>query len=149
MTDDENPTPGIIAQRLDHLFRTVHPKDRGPYSNPEVAEAINKHAGRQVLSPTYLWQLRTGKRDDPTHSRLSAIAEFFGVSPMYFYDNEVAQRSNEQLELLSALRDEGVRRIALRADGLNPKALDAITNMIENARELQGLPEQDQQDRRS
>lgn len=141
MADEEDPTPGVLAQRLDHLFRTVHPKDRGPYSNPEVAEEINRRAGEQVLSPTYLWQLRTGKRRDPTHSRLSAIADFFGVSPMYFYDDEVAAQSDRDLELLSALRDQGVRHLALRADGLSPKALEAITKMIESARELQGLPD--------
>jgi transcriptional regulator with XRE-family HTH domain len=136
--------PGIIAQRLEHLFQTVHPRDREPYSNREVADEINRRAGQQVISSTYLWQLRTGKRDDPTHSRLSAVAEYFGVSPMYFYDDSAAERANEQLELLSVLRDQGVRRMALRADGLSPRSIDAITRMIEHSRELEGLPAEDE-----
>lgn len=140
MSERGKPPAGSVATRLEHLFQTVHPKDRGPYSNPEVAEAINHKAGRQILSPTYLWQLRTGKRDDPTYSRLRALAEFFGVPAMYFYEDATAERTDDQLELLSALRDQGVRHLALRADGLSPKSLEAIIRMVESARELEGLP---------
>jgi transcriptional regulator with XRE-family HTH domain len=144
MTGEEpSSKPGIVAQRLEHLFQTVHPRDREPYSNRDVAEEINRRAGTHVISATYLWQLRTGKRDDPTHSRLSAVADFFGVSPMYFYDDAVAERADEQMELLSVLRDEGVRHMALRADGLSAKSLAAITRMIEHSRELEGLPTED------
>ena len=51
-----------LAERLDRLFRTVHSKDRGPYTPAEVAEAINRTAGGKVVSGTYLWLLRTGQR---------------------------------------------------------------------------------------
>ncbi|WP_042437601.1 helix-turn-helix domain-containing protein [Streptacidiphilus albus] len=150
MTDEETPsdehTPkrdqsSTIAARLEHLFKVVHPADRGPYSNAEVAERINTDAGEQILSATYLWQLKTGKRTDPTHSRLTAIAKFFGVSPMYFYEDEAAERANEQLRVLSALRDEGVRKLVLRADGLSPRGLAGIAQMIEAARTVEGLPD--------
>ena len=56
---------GTLADRLDHQFRTVHPKDRGRYSPGEVAAAVNDRAGEQVISSTYVWQLRTGQRDSP------------------------------------------------------------------------------------
>lgn len=150
MTDEEAPNdeqtpeqnqPSTIAARLEHLFKVVHPADRGPYSNAEVAERINADAGEQVLSATYLWQLKTGKRTDPTRSRLTAIAKFFGVSPMYFYEDEAAERTNEQLKVLSALRDEGVRQLVLRADGLSPRGLAGIAQMIEAARTVEGLPD--------
>ncbi|PYC82574.1 XRE family transcriptional regulator [Streptomyces tateyamensis] len=146
MTDEGTPTqeqPSTIAARLDHLFKVVHPAGRGPYSNAEVAERINADAGEQVLSATYLWQLKTGKRTDPTHSRLTAIAKFFGVSPMYFYEDEAAERANEQLRVLSALRDEGVRQLVLRADGLSARGLAGIAQMIEAARAVEGLPDGD------
>lgn len=70
---------GLFAERLDRLFRTVHPKDRGPYTPAEAAEAINKTAGERVVSGTYLWLLRTGERDNPTMKHLIAIRRFFGV----------------------------------------------------------------------
>ena len=74
-----------LADRLDHLFRTRHPKDRGPFTPAEVATSINQAAGQRVISSTYVWQLRTGRRDNPTQRHLSALASFFGISPMYFF----------------------------------------------------------------
>ena len=83
---EKSPSRGsLLADRLDYLFRTVHPKDRGPYTPAEVAEAVNEAAGERVISSTYVWQLRTGRRDNPTQKHLSALAAFFGVSPMYFF----------------------------------------------------------------
>ena len=34
-----------LAQRLNHLFATVHPLGRGPYTNEEVASAIRAQGG--------------------------------------------------------------------------------------------------------
>jgi hypothetical protein len=44
VTEEPHPAGRLLAARLDHLFRTVHPKDRGPYTPAEVAEAINETA---------------------------------------------------------------------------------------------------------
>ena len=87
-----SPKSARFAQRLEHLFRTVHPKDRKPYTNVEVAEAINQAAGDQVISQAYVWQLRKGKKDNPTRKHIAALAAFFGVSPMYFFDDDQGRR---------------------------------------------------------
>jgi transcriptional regulator with XRE-family HTH domain len=101
---EESPSPGrLLADRLDHLFRRVHPKDRGPYTPAEVAGAINETAGERVISSTYVWQLRTGRRDNPTQKHLSALAAFFGVSPMYFFQQTEADRGTVPPELVAAL----------------------------------------------
>jgi transcriptional regulator with XRE-family HTH domain len=113
MADKPYPARGLLADRLDHLFRTVHPKDRGPYTPAEVAEAINKAAGEKVISSTYVWQLRTGRRGNPTQRHLSALAAFFGVSPMYFFDDTEADRDAIPAELTAALKDGEVREMAL------------------------------------
>ncbi len=134
----------MVAARLTHLFSTIHPADRGPYSNPEVAKAINEKAGDQVLSATYLWQLRTGKRSDPTHSRIKAIADFFGVDVAYFYEDDAARRTNEQLSLAAALSDPLIRQLALSANGLSNETLRAIEAMIQSARKIEGLTTSDQ-----
>jgi hypothetical protein len=78
------PVGAVLTDRLDHLFRTVHPRGGGPFTPAEVAEAINTAAGEKVISSTYVWQLRTGRRDNPTLRHLSALATFFGVSPHVF-----------------------------------------------------------------
>jgi transcriptional regulator with XRE-family HTH domain len=139
-TERGTPGPGVIAQRLEYLFAQVHPPGRGPYSNREAADAINALAGRRVLSSAYLWQLRTGKRSDPTHSRLSAIARFFGVLPQYFYDAEEARRADEQLSLLALLRDDRVRRLALAVRDLPDAQLGIVTRITDWARQDAGLP---------
>jgi ESX-1-secreted protein regulator len=129
----------LLADRLDHLFRAVHPKDRGPYTGAEVAEAINRAAGASVISATYVWQLRTGRRDNPTKKHLSALAAFFGVSPVYFFDDAETGRDTVPAELVTALKDDAVRDVALRAAGLSDRSLKAISDMIESARTVEGI----------
>jgi hypothetical protein len=41
VADGPNPD-GLIASRLEHLFRTVHPAHWGPYTPGDVATAINR-----------------------------------------------------------------------------------------------------------
>lgn len=140
MAGDGPPRDGLLADRLDRLFRTIHPKDRGPYTPAEVAEEINKVAGERVISSTYIWQLRTGRRDNPTQKHLSALAAFFGVSPMYFFDVTETDRDAVGPDLVAALKDDDVREMALRAAGLSERSLRAIRDMIESARVVEGLP---------
>lgn len=128
-----------LAQKIDYLFRTVHPSGRGEYSNAEVAAALQA-AGGPTISATYVWQLRTGKRDNPTMKHLEALASFFQVPPAYFFDDEASSRITEELATLAALRDAGVRSIALRANGLSPQVLSSIRGMLDHARALEGLP---------
>jgi transcriptional regulator with XRE-family HTH domain len=127
-----------LAEKIDHLFTTVHPAGR-EYTHEQVATAIEQRGG-PTISATYLWQLRTGKRDNPTMRHLEALSAFFGVPPSYFFDEETATRVDDQLDLLVALRDDRVRQLAVLANGLSPETLDTITTMIERARTLEGLP---------
>jgi transcriptional regulator with XRE-family HTH domain len=117
----------------------VHPPARGPYSLREVVDAINADTGAKLLSAAYLSQLRTGQRTEPSHSRLAAIAKFFGVDITYFSDDETARATDEQLEFLTAMRDTGVRAVAIRAAGLSDTALEAVKALIDTARRLEGL----------
>src|SRR3712207_3697964 len=136
----EIPPNRTLAEKLDHLFRAIHPRGRGEYSYQEVADGIRAQDG-PTISATYVWQLRKGLRDNPTKKHLEALAEFFGVSPAYFFDDASAARIDAQLDLLAALRDRTVRQIALRALGLSPDSLSLLTEVIERVRALEGLPE--------
>ncbi|KQV21656.1 MULTISPECIES: helix-turn-helix domain-containing protein [unclassified Kitasatospora] len=119
-----------LADRIDRLFAVVRGPDREPYSNEEVARACREATG-ESFSATYLWQLRTGRRDNPTKRHLEALAQFFQVPPAYFFDDEQSARIAEELQLLGALRDAGVRDVALRAVSLSPEGLGTISDMIE------------------
>ena len=149
VAEEPHTRRGHLSDRLEYLFRTVHPKDRGPYTPAEVAEAVNEAAGERVISSTYVWQLRTGRRDNPTQRHLSALAAFFGVSPMYFFDETEADRDAVPPELVAALKDDDVRDMALRATGLSERSLRAIRDMIESARAVEGLAAEDHRNRSS
>lgn len=136
----ERQTAGAsLAGKLARLFAAVHPADRGELTHEEVATAI-REAGGPTISAVYLWQLRTGKRDNPTMRHLEALAAHFGVPVAYFFDDTAAAAIDRELELLTAMRDTHVRSIALRATGLSGDSLAAVQSMIDHARRLEGLP---------
>ncbi|MET8139863.1 helix-turn-helix domain-containing protein [Sphaerisporangium sp. NPDC005288] len=133
--------PGPLARRLEHLFQTVHPKGGKPYTNVEVADAINAAAGEKVISQAYVWQLRKGIKDNPTKRHLAALAAFFGVSVLYFFDDEdTGNPTAPTTKVDLALRDDAVKEVALRAAGLSDETLKTIQDMIDRARTLEGLP---------
>lgn len=70
-----SPRARKLSERLNRLFDVVHPPDRGPYSNAEVAELMAAR-GLETVTSTYLWMLRTGRRDNPTMRHLEALATF-------------------------------------------------------------------------
>lgn len=127
-----------LADKLDRLFTTVRPAPGKEYSSAEVAAAIAE-AGGPTISSTYVWQLRKGTRDNPTKLHLEALAGFFGVSAAYFLDDEVAATLDAELELVAAIRDTSIRRIAQRSAGLSPDSLRTIADVIERVRVLEGL----------
>ncbi|MFP8903875.1 helix-turn-helix domain-containing protein [Streptomyces atacamensis] len=132
-----------LAEKVDRLFRVVHPEGRGPYSLREVARGIADMGG-PAMSPSFLHQLRNGQRDNPGIKYLKAIADFFGVPPSYFFDGEEGRRVDAELSLLESMRDNQVRSVALRASGLSSETLRTVQAFIERARELEGLNENGQ-----
>ena len=130
--------PGQLAERLNRLFQAR------PHTLREVADGVNKAAGEQILSAQYLQQLRSGVRRNPSYTMLAAIARFFGVSPDYFSefpDDETARRTDEELRLLAALQDSGVRRLALCAAELSPENLAMVTALVEKVLRSEDLPD--------
>ncbi len=143
MAENERTEPGSLARKLDRLFRTMHPRGRREYTYEEVAEGVAKRGG-PTISATYVWLLRTGQRDNPTKHHLEGLADFFGVSPAYFFDDTATARIDAQFDLLTALRDAPVRQIALRAFGLSPGSLRMVADIVTQVRELEGLPDPDE-----
>ena len=118
-----------LADRIDALFRVVRRPDREQYSNEEVAKACRAATG-ESFSATYLWQLRTGRRDNPTKRHLEALARFFQVPVTYFFDGEQGAAVAKELAF-AALRDAGVRSVALRAVNLSAEGVGTISDMID------------------
>ena len=133
----DSQAPRSLAQKLDHLFATVRPRGADEATYREVAAAIATQGG-PTISPSYIWQLRTGVKDNPTLKHLQALAQYFGVETAYFFDDVAAERIDAELALLTAMRDAGVRSVALRAAGLSPESLGLVRDVIDGARRLEG-----------
>ncbi|WP_317441112.1 hypothetical protein [Streptomyces collinus] len=127
-------------QRLNRLIHAHYPDERTRPGFARLAAEIREVTGRSI-SATYLWELSTGKKRNVTLEQLDVLAEFFGVPPGYFLDDQVAERVGEQLALASALRDAKVRDLALRSAGLSSVSLDALLAIVDEVRKVQNLPE--------
>lgn len=131
--------PSELSIKLNKLFEIMHKASQPPLSNAAAAEAITNKTGVSI-SAAYLWQLRNGMKTNPTVTHLRAIAQFFGVAPSYLIDPGIDPDIDAQLNLLEAMRDAGVRDLAMRASGLTPQALNSLASMVDHARQLEQLP---------
>lgn len=128
-----------LAERIDCLFRT-HLSPRGrEYTYREAASAMSAHDGT-TFSSAYLWQLRTGAKDNPTIRHIEALARLFDVSPSYFFDDELTDLPEAELRLLAATKHGLPRATAASLVGLSDDSLDAVLQLTGRLRELEGLP---------
>jgi transcriptional regulator with XRE-family HTH domain len=141
VSEEDTPAVSVIADRLNRLWAQSRPEN--PPSLQEVADAINNDAGHRVVAPQYLSMLRRGERTEPGFRILAALARYFGVTVDYFTeDEETARRTEQELRLLHALRNEGVRSIALCAADLSADDLEQILGIVRRFRVAEGLPEE-------
>ncbi|AGM04108.1 XRE family transcriptional regulator [Amycolatopsis sp. MJM2582] len=124
------PRATTLTDRIDRLFQVVRRPNGEQHSHEEVARACRESTG-ESFSAAYLWQLRTGRRDNPTKRHLEALAAFFQVPPAYFFDDEQGRALAEEVELLGALRNSAVRNLALRAVTLSEEGLGTVTDIVE------------------
>ena len=143
MTSSSSEAPNelpLVAQRLDELLKVARAKDGSKHTPASVADAINAQAGEKVIDKTYIWQLRKGKKDNPSYNVLILLAKFFGVSPLYFFPDDADAPEIEQ-PLRAALSDPAIRELVTLSVGLSERSLEAIKTMVENTRALEGLPD--------
>jgi transcriptional regulator with XRE-family HTH domain len=144
--DSTQPRRRTLADKLNFLFETVHPGQATPFSARHVAAAITADAAargdaKYEITHSYISLLRSGERDNPTLKHLEALASFFGVPVGYFLaGDERASEIEDQIALLAALADSGVRDIAFRAAGLSAASLKTIAEVMRQVRRLEGLP---------
>jgi transcriptional regulator with XRE-family HTH domain len=127
-----------LAERIDALFRS-HPSPRNrEYTYREVASSLTGKDGI-TFSPAYLWQLRTGAKDNPTMRHLEALACFFGVSPAYFFDDQLAELPGVEDRLFVASSRNTLREVAMNLIGLSEGSLNAVLQLTCRLREIEGL----------
>lgn len=127
-----------LAERLNILFARI--PQRGatqPYTNDRAADELNV-AGISVTG-TYLSQLRSGKRSNPSARLLAGIADLFEVPIGYFFDADQAAKIEEQLDALAALRSSGVRAILARTAGVSEAGIANLSAALEHIRHVERL----------
>ena len=141
-----------LADKLNYLFDTVRPTraelsdadEAGrPYTNREIADKINSAAVESGvrISAAYVGELRRGIADDPRTSHVRALAAAFQVDPAFFVDDKVTRRVQEQIAMLTQLREMKVQQVALRtvlADtGLSPASALVVEQMVARLQEVE------------
>ncbi len=127
-----------LAERIDALFRS-HPSPRKrEYTYREVATSVSGEDGI-TFSPAYLWQLRTGAKDNPTMRHVEALARFFGVSPAYFFDDHLTELPGVEDRLFVASSRNTLREVAMNLIGLSEGSLNAVLQLTCRLREIEGL----------
>lgn len=131
-----------LARRLTDAIDARYRPGKRP-SDEKMAAEITALAGSKEkgISGVYLWQLRTGKVDNPQTAKLRAIANWLGLGVEDLLRDEVDENTRRKEKLLALLNREKVRYMAMRADGLSDKSIDGIIAMIESARDIEGLPD--------
>ncbi|QIS21049.1 helix-turn-helix domain-containing protein [Nocardia terpenica] len=128
---------GLFAEKLNYLFTTVGPGEGREYSNEQVASAIT--ADGVPISQSYIWQLRKGIKDNPTLKHVQALANFFGVPPAYFFDEEVTDQVDQRLAELKAeqhrlaeiAESSDAQLMALRAGELSRKRRRQVMDLLD------------------
>ncbi|KQY29155.1 MULTISPECIES: helix-turn-helix domain-containing protein [Nocardia] len=125
-----------FAARLNELFDNP--------SEPDVRLCTNRHVARMLqaaghrISAPYLSQLRSGHRDNPSPKTVAALAEYFQVTPDYFFLAANHPEADDH-RLIRELELGEPRALLLRAVGLSHEAMDILVTMAERLRVSDGL----------
>lgn len=129
----------VFAERLSHLFATVTGPDGKPWSLTAVARVLTDQYDLPTTQ-SYVSQLRSGVRTNPTINYVAALASIFGVPTSYLVDSGPQVLDEAELDLLAALRSAGVVGIAMRAKDVPRASQKMVAQMLDSLREQEGLP---------
>jgi len=126
--DGEN----IFQTRLNQLFAE---SDRR-LTNSAVAKGLLAQGCR--ISVPYLSQLRSGVRAGPSDEIVPALAEYFSVSPGYFFTIPVpaghARAQAPDAAILERLDDPVLRELLEAANGLSTTSLGLLATLASKLR---------------
>lgn len=123
-----------LSDRLNRLFDHVRRPDGTRHSNQSVADALTA-AGTHVTAP-YLSQLRNGRKTNPAAGLLHALANFFGTSISYFFDEEPEAD-------LSPLESH-VAGVLARSHDLSPETRAQLEMLVEFIADLDAKSHKDE-----
>jgi transcriptional regulator with XRE-family HTH domain len=138
VSEEEDRTS--LSSKISFLFSTVLGPN-GELFTPRTLAAHIQERYEVKISHTYLWQLRTGERDNPTKQHIEVLSSAFGVTPAYFFADDEAYlgRVRNQVRALQAMKTTKVDALQARVIELNdaePEVRDRIAQLINLALDL-------------
>ncbi|WP_461015359.1 helix-turn-helix transcriptional regulator [Streptomyces daliensis] len=126
--------PRTLTEKIAFLLDRSYPGQQPP-GDAEIADGVNAHAGSQVVTAKGIEELRTGTEEDAPLIVRQGLANFFGVTPLYFEPSEaVVRQVYEGLRLMSAANKGKVGRVrgrGLGAEGLPPGVLSILNDLAD------------------
>jgi transcriptional regulator with XRE-family HTH domain len=126
-----------FANKLNTLFKLVHPASGDEFTNNHVVVTVRTKGREQqqqgwTISAETLEQYRSGANPNPGLIHILALADVFGAPPAYFFDDELADNIDEQLETRWAMQSFGVEAVIMRAntENLRPSVRTSILNAL-------------------
>jgi transcriptional regulator with XRE-family HTH domain len=138
VSDQERPRPQTVSEKLTRLFEVLHPPGGRELSTREVARRVKAQGGS--ISPSYISELKSGKKTNPSLEQVKWLAAAFGVSAGYFTDDEVADRVDAELDRLAELQQAKPELVELaemqvalnmRTADLDESDQAALTEMVQ------------------
>ncbi|MDJ1136269.1 helix-turn-helix domain-containing protein [Streptomyces iconiensis] len=130
--DGTTAIPVSIGEKINYLLQHSFPVGQAP-GDEEIATGVNTTEGSEVTDAEEIAALRAGQATSASPVVIEGLADFFGVSKLFFASNEdVVRQVVEGLQALSALQHGSLGALAARGlgdEGL-PPALIAQINRI-------------------
>ncbi|WP_226358730.1 hypothetical protein [Pseudonocardia sp. ICBG601] len=126
----EPPTAGSsFAEKLRYLqAKTIQP-DGSAWSAQAAVNAIT--ATGAAMSPAYFSEMRSGATANPSAKVIQSLADLFGVSPAFFFNDAAAvEQETAQIELEVALREAHIEHVAAKASQLSPAQQAAFNRAL-------------------
>ncbi|MBB5938654.1 transcriptional regulator with XRE-family HTH domain [Streptomyces zagrosensis] len=142
--EEGRPLSAAVAHKISNLLSAGGGQKTAPRTDEEIARAVNKAAGGQVVTAAEIAAMRTGEAGHLSPPVLDGLAAAFGIPPRSLRPDEEAVREiAQELQAIAELRGRPgpISHLAARGAGgqLSPRVVAAITDLLEEIEEG-GLP---------
>lgn len=127
------PTPdraGTIPERMAYLFDTVRGSNGEHHTPAQVAGWITDNGGK--ISAVYIRKILSGERQTPGANYLKPIAQYFRVSPSFFYDDDPDPIDGLEQHLLILIRAPEYLSVLERYHALTPDLREIVSSVMDN-----------------
>lgn len=138
MSTNSDANGDSFAARLDHLFRKLPSASGGRWSVSEIARRSTDFG--YPISEAYLYQLRSGVKENPSLRHTEGLARAFGVDIRFFTDRDVYERGVQEIDYLRLQSSPGIHAAAHRMVDLSETRLSEVIDFIRFMRIKEGLP---------